>query len=259
MCANDVAVTGAEPLFFLDYFACGRLDAAVAAAVIGGIARGCEEAGCSLIGGETAELPGFYPEGHYDLAGFCVGIVERDAILDGSAVREGDALIGLSSSGLHSNGFSLARRILEGALGMDYSDAPKPLGRPLGEILLTPTRIYVRSLRVLREAGFLSAAAHITGGGWVDNIPRVLPEGLGARVRKESWPIPAIFPFLRRGGEVDEAEMYRTFNMGIGMVCVVPASAADAALSRVRAVGESAHRVGEVVRTQGARVSFVEG
>jgi phosphoribosylformylglycinamidine cyclo-ligase len=256
MCANDVAVTGAEPLFFLDYFAAGRLDVAVATAVIQGIARGCEEAGCALIGGETAELPGSYPEGEYDLAGFCVGIVERNGILDGRRVAEGDAVIGLASSGLHSNGFSLARRVLESALGFSYGDAPHALGAPIGEILLRPTRIYVRALRALHRAGLLNAAAHITGGGWLDNIPRVLPPGLGVRVRKGSWPIPAIFPFLQQGGEIDEHEMYRTFNMGIGMVCVVPASRAAEAAAMLEAAGERAYPVGSIVAGATAPVSF---
>jgi phosphoribosylformylglycinamidine cyclo-ligase len=259
MCANDVAVTGADPLFFLDYFATGRLEVEVAQEVIRGIARGCEEAGCALIGGETAELPGFYPDGEYDLAGFCVGAVERDAILDGSRVKPGDAVVGIASSGLHSNGFSLARRVLESALGFSYTDAPKALGAPLGQILLTPTRIYVRSLQALREAGLLHAAAHITGGGWVDNIPRVLPKGAGVRVRKGAWPVPAIFPFLAQGGSIDEGEMYRTFNMGIGMVCVVAARGVDAALAALSRVGEQAYLVGTVVEDPSSAVAFEEG
>jgi phosphoribosylformylglycinamidine cyclo-ligase len=258
MCANDVAVTGADPLFFLDYFATGRLDAAVATEVIRGIALGCEEAGCALIGGETAEMPGLYPEGAYDLAGFCVGVVERQEILDGSAVREGDALLGLASSGVHSNGLSLVRRILEGSLGLCYADAPQALGAPLGEILLTPTRIYVRALRGLRAHGYLRAAAHITGGGWPENIPRVLPEGLGVRVRRGAWPVPAIFRFLQQSGDVSDDEMFHTFNMGIGMACVVPGGDAQAALGCLRDLGESAALVGEVVATDGPRVTFVE-
>jgi phosphoribosylformylglycinamidine cyclo-ligase len=258
MCANDVAVMGADPLFFLDYLATGHLDTAVAAEVIRGIARGCEEAGCALIAGETAEMPEVYPEAVYDLAGFCVGVAERCEILDGSAVRAGDALVGVASSGLHCNGFSLVRRILEVCLGLSYFDAPQALGAPLGEILLTPTRIYVRALRELRARGCLRAAAHVTGGGWLENIPRILPEGLGVRVRLGSWPVPPIFRFLQQGGDVSEEEMFHTFNMGIGLACVVPGGEVQAALGCLREIGESAFLVGEVVPPRGSRVHFVE-
>ncbi len=227
MCVNDIAVTGAEPLFFLDYFATGRLDPDAAEQVVAGIGRGCQQAGCALLGGETAEMPGMYAPGHYDLAGFAVGVVERDALLDGSAVRAGDALIGLPSSGLHSNGYSLVRKVLLEDAGLSLDEAPSELGRPLADVLLEPTRIYVRLLLDSRSAWQLRAAAHITGGGLPGNVPRVIPEGLGAVMRRGSWPVPPIFPLLQRLGKLSEDDMLRTFNCGLGMVLVVPAEQAD--------------------------------
>ncbi len=215
MCVNDIAVVGAEPLFFLDYFATGKLAPEVAVEVVEGIAEGCRQAGCALIGGETAEMPGMYGPGHYDLAGFAVGVVERDELLDGSDIQAGDVLVGLPSSGLHSNGYSLVRRIVE---DLDW-ESEYELGRPLGEVLLEPTRIYVREVLAARDAkGFV----HVTGGGFYENLPRVLPEGLGCSVEVGSWSVPPIFDLLASHGGLSTRELYRTFNMGIGMVAVMP-------------------------------------
>jgi phosphoribosylformylglycinamidine cyclo-ligase len=252
MCANDVIVQGAEPLFFLDYYATARLDIEVATSVISGIAEGCVQAGAALVGGETAEMPGMYHGSDYDLAGFCVGVVEREAIIDGSRVKAGDSVIGLSSSGPHSNGYSLIRKLIEvsGANAHTQLD-----GRALFERLLTPTRIYVRSLlTLLRQAsmpGAVHALAHITGGGLSDNIPRVLPEGCEAQLRRASWPRDPVFDWLAQIGNVSDAEMHRTFNCGIGMVVIIDAAQAEAALSTLRAAGESAQLIGEVRRGDG--------
>ncbi|MBX6377034.1 MAG: phosphoribosylformylglycinamidine cyclo-ligase [Clostridia bacterium] len=246
MCVNDVLTAGAEPLFFLDYLAFGRLDAEKAARVVAGVAEGCRRAGCALLGGETAEMPGFYGPGEYDLAGFAVGVVERSRLLDGAAVRDGDVLVGLASSGLHANGYSLVRRVLleEGRLSLDA--VPTGLARPLGEELLEPTRIYVRPILSLLASVPVRAMVHVTGGGLVENLPRVLPPGLEARLRVGSWPEPPIFDLVRRLGRVDEGEMRRTFNLGVGFVCVVPAEAADRAIAHLAAQGEQAFLVGEV-------------
>jgi phosphoribosylformylglycinamidine cyclo-ligase len=252
MCANDVIVQGAEPLFFLDYYASGRLDIEVASSVISGIAEGCVQAGAALVGGETAEMPGMYHGADYDLAGFCVGVVEREAIIDGSQVAPGDVLIGLSSSGPHSNGYSLIRKLVEvtGASADTQLD-----GRALFDRLLTPTRIYVRSLlALLREPATRGAAhglAHITGGGLTDNIPRILPEGCEVQLQRAAWAHDPVFDWLARSGNVSDAEMYRTFNCGIGMVVVVEAARADGAVSALRAAGESAQIIGEVRRGSG--------
>jgi phosphoribosylformylglycinamidine cyclo-ligase len=243
MCANDVVVLGAEPLFFLDYFSTPRLDVAVAERVIAGIARGCELAGATLLGGETAEHPGMHGAEEYDLAGFCVGIVERDRILDGAAIAAGDVVIGLASSGVHSNGFSLVRHILKARPG---AAAERLEGRPLIEHLLTPTRIYVRSiLRTLKKTT-LKGVAHITGGGLLENIPRVLPAGLGVTLTRSAWRAPAVFGWLESAG-VAPREMYRTFNCGIGMVVVVAPGDAPAALAELAAAGEQAQVIGSVV------------
>jgi phosphoribosylformylglycinamidine cyclo-ligase len=243
MSVNDVLVQGAEPLFFLDYYACGRLEHDVAATVIRGVARGCELAGCALIGGETAEMPGMYAQGEYDLAGFCVGVVERDRILDGSGIRAGDRLLGLASSGAHSNGYSLIRKILERArpdLGADFH------GRPLGEVLLEPTRIYVKSVLPLLEAVPVKGLAHITGGGLTGNVPRMLPRGTRAVIARAAWPLPPLFEWLQRAGEVDDAEMDRVFNCGIGMVAAVATEHAKRATDLLRAAGESVYEIGVV-------------
>ncbi len=244
MCVNDIVVTGAEPLFFLDYYATGHLDVDVAEAVVRGIARGCEQAGAALIGGETAEMPGMYGDGDYDLAGFSVGIVEKDDIIDGSRIREGDAVLGLASSGVHSNGFSLVRKILERE--GDVSDVHVD-GVPLAEALLAPTRIYVRPLLALFKAQTVGGVAHITGGGLTENIPRVLPEGLGVDLDPAAWELPPLFQWLQEKGGVETPEMRRTFNCGIGMVVIVPEAEADAAAETLRQAGETVHRIGRVV------------
>jgi phosphoribosylformylglycinamidine cyclo-ligase len=228
MCVNDIVVTGAEPLFFLDYFATGKLSVDEAEQVVAGIAEGCRQAGCALIGGETAEMPGMYGPGHYDLAGFAVGAVERKRILDGKNVRVGDALVGLPSAGLHSNGYSLVRSLLVDSGLFDLGADPGGLGRPLGEELLVPTRIYVKTVLSIRERYTLKGAAHITGGGLPGNIPRMFPANLGARIWRGSWPVPPIFELLHRTGKLSEREMLRTFNTGIGMVLCVPQDEADA-------------------------------
>ena len=226
MCVNDILVSGAEPLFFLDYFATGKLSVDEAAQVVEGIAEGCRQAGCALLGGETAEMPGMYAPGHYDLAGFAVGAVEREALLDGSAVRAGWALVGMPSAGLHSNGFSLVRRLVD---GRDWSVDPGGLGRSLGDELLEPTKIYVREVAALRKQFCVGAMAHLTGGGLPGNVPRALGAGLGARVTRGSWPVPPIFLWLQQWGQLSEADMAQTFNLGIGMVLMVPAEDASAA------------------------------
>jgi len=243
MCVNDVVVQGAEPLFFLDYYATGKLRVAVAEAVIRGIVEGCTQAGAALVGGETAEMPGMYHGEDYDLAGFCVGVVEKDSIIDGRKVSAGDAVIGLSSSGPHSNGYSLIRRIVSVA-GADLTADLE--GRPLGERLLAPTRIYVKSLLELIRTTPVHALAHITGGGLTDNIPRVLPEGLEVVLARRSWQRDPTFEWLQRQGRIDPAEMYRTFNCGIGMVVIVPADQADAAIAVLKSRGEVAQLIGEV-------------
>jgi phosphoribosylformylglycinamidine cyclo-ligase len=243
MCANDVIVQGAEPLFFLDYYATGRLEVEVAAAVIKGITDGCVQAGAALLGGETAELPGFYEGGDYDLAGFCVGIVEHDRIIDGSKVAEGDVVLGIASSGLHSNGYSLARKVLERS-GAAH-DLPID-GVPLIDRLIAPTRIYVKPLLALFAEVEVHALAHITGGGLPENIPRVLPEGLMATIDRQSWRRPAIFDWLQSTGGIADAELYRTFNCGLGMAVVVPEHAAPGALALLAAHGEHAWIAGRI-------------
>jgi phosphoribosylformylglycinamidine cyclo-ligase len=252
MSVNDILVQGAEPLFFLDYYATGKLDVDVAAAVIKGIAAGCEQAGCALIGGETAEMPGMYAAGEYDLAGFAVGVVERDHIIDGRTIVAGDAVLGLASSGPHSNGFSLIRRIVA-ASGADLksrfdttADSPTALNT-LGSALMAPTRIYVKPLLALLRDLPVKGMAHITGGGLVENVPRMLPAGLQARLSRGAWTRPAIFDWLQRQGNVADAEMHRVFNCGIGMAVVVAAEHADRALRFLEAAGERVTRIGEIV------------
>ncbi len=243
MCANDVVVQGAEPLFFLDYYATGRLDVEVAERVIAGIAEGCVQAGCALVGGETAEMPCMYHGPDYDLAGFCVGIVEQDLLLDGSATRAGDVIIGLASSGPHSNGYSLIRKLLS----ISKADAgTKVDGRSLYELLLAPTRIYVKPLLALLAELPVHGLAHITGGGLLDNIPRVLPDGLEVRLDLRAWQRPAVFDWLQAAANLGTTEMHRTFNCGIGMTVFVPSDSAGQALARLRAQGETATVIGEV-------------
>ncbi len=243
MSVNDVLVQGAEPLFFLDYFACGKLNVDTAAAVVGGIARGCELSGCALIGGETAEMPGMYPAGEYDLAGFAVGVVEKSKILTGQDVKPGDVVLGLGSSGVHSNGFSLVRKCIERA----GEALPATLdGQPFRHAVMAPTRLYVKSVLAALAAHPIKALAHITGGGLLENIPRVLPEGLAAHLVKGSWPQSELFAWLQRTAAIDDLEMNRTFNNGIGMVVVIDAEQAEACADHLRAAGEQVHVIGVI-------------
>ena len=244
MSVNDVLVQGAEPLFFLDYFACGKLERRVAVDVVKGIARGCELAGCALIGGETAEMPGMYPHGEYDLAGFCVGVVEKDRIVDGRSIAPGDAILGLASSGPHSNGYSLIRKILERA-------GPAPFD------LLEPTRIYVKPVLKLIESVPIKGLAHITGGGLTGNVPRVLRDGLVAKIDKASWPRPPVFKWLQQAGSVAEDEMFRVFNCGIGMAVVVAAAHAKDAAERLRQAGETVYEIGAVESSPGEAQALI--
>lgn len=248
MCVNDVVAQGAQPLFFLDYIACGKNDPAVLEQVVSGVADGCVQAGAALIGGETAEMPGMYDEDEYDLAGFTVGCVERSKIVDGSAIAEGDVLIGLPSTGVHSNGFSLVRKALFEQAGYTVETRLPELGdRTLGDVLLTPTKIYVKALMPLFEAGLVHGVAHITGGGFIENVPRMLPEGLAARIELGSWPVPPIFDVIERAGSVDHMEMFNIFNMGIGMVVAVPADREDEVMNLLANAGEQGYRIGSVV------------
>ncbi len=246
MCVNDIVVQGAEPLFFLDYLATGRLEPDKAAQIVAGIAEGCRQAGCALIGGETAEMPGFYADGEYDIAGFTVGVVEKDQIIDGSSITVGNKLIGIGSSGLHSNGYSLARKIIFERMGLAINDTLADTGHSVADVLLTPTRIYVRSVLNLLKDFRINGIAHITGGGLLENVPRILPKGCSATFHLGSWNMPAIFPLLQEAGNVEQAEMYRTFNMGIGMVLAVAAADVDDMLSRLNGLGEQAWLIGEV-------------
>jgi phosphoribosylformylglycinamidine cyclo-ligase len=244
MSVNDVLVQGAEPLFFLDYFACGKLDVDVAARVVGGIARGCELSGCALIGGETAEMPGMYPPGEYDLAGFAVGVVEKQRILTGQTVTPGDVVLGLASTGVHSNGFSLVRRCIERAAG----HLPATLdGLPFREAIMAPTRLYVRSVLSALEQHPIKALAHITGGGLIENIPRVLPDGTAAALKLGSWPRSELFAWLQATAAIDDHEMNRTFNNGIGMVVVVAPEAAAACAATLEQQGERVYEIGSIV------------
>lgn len=243
---NDIAVMGAEPLFFLDYYATAKLEPEIAAEVIGGLAAACREVGCALVGGELAELPGMYTEGHYDLVGTIVGAVDRADAIDGSRVGDGDALLALPSVGLHTNGYSLARKVLLADAGLDLHAVPDGLDVTLADALLAPHRCYLEPLRALWSAGLLRAAAHITGGGVYDNLPRVLPKGWGAQVRRGTWPEPPIFGLIARLGQVPAADLFRTFNMGLGMLVVVAQSDVEAAQAALAAVGSEAYLVGEV-------------
>jgi phosphoribosylformylglycinamidine cyclo-ligase len=253
MCVNDILVQGAKPLFLLDYLAVGKLDPGRAEAIITGVAEGCKQAKCALIGGETAEMPGMYPEGEYDLAGFVVGIVDNAKIIDGTSIRAGHQLIGIASSGLHSNGFSLVRRICFDILKLKVDTHVPELGKTLGEELITPTRIYTDTVQALLKDLPVHGLAHITGGGLVDNVVRVVPQGLGLLIRRGSWEIPPVFTFLRDAGRVPEIEMLRTFNTGVGMVALVPQAAVSEVLERLAGMHETAFVIGEVVeRRDGA-------
>lgn len=256
MSVNDILVQGAEPLFFLDYFACGKLDVATATAVVKGIAEGCEQSGCALLGGETAEMPGMYPDGEYDLAGFAVGAVEKSQIIDGSKIVPGDVVLGLASSGIHSNGYSLVRKIISVAnpdLEADFH------GRKLADVLMAPTRLYVKPLLALMGSMEVKGLVHITGGGLVENIPRVLAENLTAVLDANAWEMPPLFKWLQQHGGVADAEMHRVFNCGIGMTVIVSKENADAAMAQLAAAGETVYRIGEIrAREEGQAQTVVQ-
>lgn len=260
MCVNDIAVSGAEPLFFLDYFATGKLAVPKAQQVVSGIAEGCRQAGCALIGGETAEMPSFYSEGEYDLAGFAVGVVDRPKIIDGKNIRPGDAIIGVASSGLHSNGYSLARRVLFDKAKLTVNSRLPELDRSLGEVLLTPTRIYAKQILALIQEFRINGIAHITGGGITENLPRVFPDGVRARINRKAWTVPPLFHALSQLGQVDREEMFRVFNMGIGLILIVPDEAANTVMARVAALGDQAYRIGEIIagRLEDPQVEYVD-
>lgn len=251
MCVNDILVQGAEPLFFLDYLAVGKLVPEKVAQIVTGVSTGCQDAGCALIGGETAEMPGFYGEEEYDIAGFAVGIVDRSKIIDGKSIKPGDKIIGLASSGLHSNGYSLVRKVLLEKAGLKLSDSIPKLGKPLAEVLLTPTRIYVASVLPLLQSHTIKGIAHITGGGLTLNIPRILPPGLNAELRLGSWKVPPIFQLIQDFGSVPEDDMYKTFNMGIGMVLIVPAEEEKQIISALQDKGETVYAIGEILEGTG--------
>ncbi len=246
MCVNDIACAGGEPLFFLDYIACGKNYPEKIATIVKGVSEGCKMSNAALIGGETAEMPGFYPEDEYDLAGFAVGVVDEKDLITGENIRPGDMLVGIASSGVHSNGFSLVRKIFDmtaESLNTYYEE----LGRTLGEALIEPTKIYVKALRSVREAGItIKGCSHITGGGFYENIPRMLPEGVNAHVKKDSYPVPPIFELMKRKGQLEEKLMYNTYNMGLGMVLALQPEDADKAIAAIKAAGEEAYRVGEI-------------
>lgn len=260
MCVNDIIVQGAEPLFFLDYLASGRIVPEKIEAVVQGISEGCVQSGCALIGGETAEMPGMYADGEYDIAGFVVGIVDKAKIIDGSGIRPGDVVLGMASSGVHSNGFSLVRKLLLEQKGYSLEQTVGELGAPLGEVLLEPTKIYVKPVQALLDQVEIKGMAHITGGGFIENIPRMLPEGADVRIDYGSWPIPPIFNLMQKDGEISHQDMFTTFNMGIGMVLVLSPEAAEKAITLSGQSGEPLYRIGEVIEG-GRKVVFsgVEG
>lgn len=254
MSVNDILVQGAEPLFFLDYFACGKLEVGTAAQVIKGIAQGCEQSGCALVGGETAEMPGMYPAGEYDLAGFAVGCVDKESLITGKTISSGDVVLGLASSGAHSNGYSLIRKLIaKSGIDMDADFH----GKPFKDVVMAPTRIYVKSLLKLIEAMPVKGMAHITGGGITENVPRVLPEGLTAEIKKGSWDMPALFTWLQAQGNVAESEMHKTFNCGIGMVVIVAKEQASAAMTLLKAEGEQVFEIGHIRAQQVGEVPTV--
>jgi len=247
MCVNDILVQGAKPLFLLDYLAVGKLESARAEAIITGVAEGCKQAKCALIGGETAEMPGFYPPGEYDLAGFVVGIVDNSKIIDGTSIRVGHRLIGIASSGLHSNGFSLVRKVCFDVLKLTVDSYVPDLGKTVGQELITPTRIYTDTVLGLLKDLPIHGLAHITGGGLVDNIVRIIPQGFSVQIRKGSWDVPPVFSFLKQAGNISAEEMLRTFNNGIGMVAVVPENVASEVIERLAAMNEKAFLIGEIL------------
>ena len=257
MSVNDILVQGAEPLFFLDYFGCGKLSVDTAAAVVGGIAKGCELSGCALIGGETAEMPGMYPDGEYDLAGFAVGAVEKSAIITGQSIKTGDVVLGLASSGAHSNGYSLLRKILERANAKPDDDFH---GQPMVDVVMAPTRIYVKQVlaALAKHGASIKGLAHITGGGLLDNVPRILQPGLSAQLHRANWEMPKLFQWLQQQGQVEDTEMYRVFNCGIGMVLVVDPAQAEAIAATLREQGETVSTLGEIVeQKEGMAQTFV--
>ncbi len=248
MCVNDLLVCGAEPLFFLDYYATGKLDVDTAATVIKGIGDGCQLSNCALIGGETAEMPGMYQDEDYDLAGFCVGVVEESEVITGENVQAGDVLLALASSGAHSNGYSLIRKVIE-VTGADVANESLD-GKPLADALMAPTRIYVKSVNALQKSlgnANIHAMAHITGGGLTENLPRVLPDNLAAKIDTTSWQLPSLFQWLQKGGNIDTLEMYRTFNCGVGFILVLPKAKAEEAMAQLQASGETVWQIGEIV------------
>ena len=257
MCVNDIIVQGAEPLFFLDYLATAKLLPEKAVDIVKGIAEGCQQANCALLGGETAEMPGMYHNDDYDLAGFSVGIVDNEKIIDGSSITKGDHVIGIASTGLHSNGFSLARKVLLETMNLDLHAIPEGFDKPLGEILLTPTRIYVKSILNLIRDFEIKGIAHITGGGLIENIPRVLPKHCKAVIKKDSWEKPQIFEMLRAGGNIPEEEMYRTFNYGIGMVLIVSPQDSEDIIGRLAGMEDEAFLIGEIVQSEEAVVELI--
>ena len=257
MCVNDIAAQGAEPLFFLDYIACGKNDPALLEQVVSGVADGCVQSECALIGGETAEMPGMYDPDEYDLAGFAVGVAEKSDIVDGSTITEGDTLIGLPSTGVHSNGFSLVRKALFEQAGYTVDTKLDELGgKTVGEVLLTPTKIYVKAFKPLFAEHLIKGVAHITGGGFIENIPRMIPDGLAASINLDSFPVPPIFGVIERAGDVDHMEMFNIFNMGIGMVLAVDSSKAQATLDLLKANGETAYEIGSIVAKTGNDVEL---
>ena len=253
MCVNDILVQGAKPLFFLDYIATGRISSDKVADIVKGIAEGCKQSGASLIGGETAEMPGFYSDDEYDIAGFTVGIVEKEKIIDGSKIKEGDVLIGLPSTGIHSNGYSLVRKLFFDVLSMSVSDHVEELDMTLGEALIMPTKIYVKEILEILANHSVNGMVHVTGGGFTENIPRVLPEGLGADIAMGSWEMNPLFPLIQEKGNIDESEMFKTFNMGIGFILAVDPSEADAMMETIEKSGEKAYKIGTVTKGEGVR------
>lgn len=258
MSVNDILVSGAEPLFFLDYFATGKLDARTASKVVKGIADGCTQAGCALIGGETAEMPGLYKTGEYDLAGFAVGVVDKKKIIDGRRIKAGDVIIGLASSGLHSNGYSLARKVIFERLGLSIGSKPDGYKNDVGSMLIAPTRIYVKPVRSLMKEVDICGMAHITGGGFTENIPRVIPKGLKAVIKKGSWKMPPVFKLIQDGGSISEDEMLRTFNCGIGFIMVVREKDAEKTMARIKKLGERPYLIGTIARSKKDAKPFVE-